>query len=83
MLTLAAISFAARVLTGKDIPWNKGDIWVVIGVRSLGVRPLRLLPGRERQDHRHGAVRRAGRDRRRHRCKRAPGGRSCARWRSR
>jgi uncharacterized RDD family membrane protein YckC len=30
MLTLAAISFAARVLTGKDITWNKGDIWVVI-----------------------------------------------------
>ena len=30
MLTLAAISFAARVLTGKDISWNKGDIWVII-----------------------------------------------------
>ena len=30
MLTLAAISFAARVLTGMDITWNKGDIWVVI-----------------------------------------------------
>ena len=26
MLTLAAISFAASVLTGKDITWNKGDI---------------------------------------------------------
>ncbi len=30
MLALAAISFAARVLTGQDITWNKGDIWVVI-----------------------------------------------------
>lgn len=30
MLALAAISFAARVLTGEDISWNHGDIWVVI-----------------------------------------------------
>ena len=30
MLALAAISFAAKVLTGKDIAWNKGDIWVII-----------------------------------------------------
>ena len=30
MLALAAVSFAARVLTGKDITWNKGDIWVII-----------------------------------------------------
>jgi uncharacterized RDD family membrane protein YckC len=30
MLALAAISFAARVLTGKDITWNKGDTWVII-----------------------------------------------------
>jgi len=30
MLALAAISFAARVLTGKDLSWNKGDIWVII-----------------------------------------------------
>jgi len=30
MLALAAISFAARVLTGTDIAWNKGDIWVII-----------------------------------------------------
>ena len=30
MLALAAVSFAARVLTGKDIAWNRGDIWVVI-----------------------------------------------------
>ena len=29
LLALAAISFAARVLTGKDISWNKGDIWVI------------------------------------------------------
>ena len=31
MLTLAATSFAARVLTGTDIAWNRGDTWVVIG----------------------------------------------------
>ncbi len=30
MLALAAISFAARVLTGKDIAWNRSDIWVAI-----------------------------------------------------
>jgi len=30
MLALAAIWFAARVLTGKDIAWNKGDIWVIV-----------------------------------------------------
>ena len=30
MLALAAISFAALVLTGKDITWHKGDIWVII-----------------------------------------------------
>ena len=30
MLVLAAISFAARVLTGTDITWNRGDTWVVV-----------------------------------------------------
>jgi len=30
ILALAAISFTAKVLTGKDITWNKGDIWVII-----------------------------------------------------
>jgi uncharacterized RDD family membrane protein YckC len=30
MLALAAISWAAQVLTGKDITWHKGDIWVII-----------------------------------------------------
>ena len=30
LLALAAISFAALVLTGKDITWHKGDIWVII-----------------------------------------------------
>jgi len=30
MLALAAISFAATVLTGTDISWHKGDIWVII-----------------------------------------------------
>ena len=29
MLALAAISFAARVLTGTDITWHKGGIWVI------------------------------------------------------
>ena len=37
MLTLAAISFAARVLTGKDIAWNKGrTCWVVIAYAVWG-----------------------------------------------
>ena len=36
MLALAAISFAAKVLTGKDITWNKGDIWVVIAYAAWG-----------------------------------------------
>ena len=36
MLTLAAISFAARALTGTDITWNKGDIWVVIAHAAWG-----------------------------------------------
>ena len=30
MLALAAISFAASVLTGKDITWNEGDTWVIV-----------------------------------------------------
>jgi uncharacterized RDD family membrane protein YckC len=30
LLALAAASFAARVLTGTDISWHKGGIWVVI-----------------------------------------------------
>ncbi len=30
LLALAAITFAARVLTGEDIAWNRGDVWVVI-----------------------------------------------------
>jgi len=29
LLILAAITFAARVLTGKNIAWNRGDIWVI------------------------------------------------------
>ena len=45
---------------------------------GLGVHLLRLFLGRQRQDRRHGAVRRAGRARRRHRRKRAPGGRAHA-----
>jgi len=30
ILALAAISFTARVLTGRDIAWHRGDIWVVL-----------------------------------------------------
>jgi len=30
MLSLAIISYAAKVLTGNGITWNKGDIWVII-----------------------------------------------------
>jgi uncharacterized RDD family membrane protein YckC len=30
MLALAAISFAARVLTGTEIAWHRGDVWVII-----------------------------------------------------
>jgi hypothetical protein len=44
----------------------------------LGVHLLRPLLGRERQDRRHGAVRHAGRSRRRRRCRRAPGSRAHA-----
>ena len=36
MLALAVISFAARVLTGNDIAWNRGDIWVVIAYAVWG-----------------------------------------------
>jgi uncharacterized RDD family membrane protein YckC len=31
LLVLAAISFSARILTGKDIAFHRGDIWVIIG----------------------------------------------------
>ena len=37
MLALAAISFAARVLTGTDITWHKGDTWVVIAYVAWGL----------------------------------------------
>jgi uncharacterized RDD family membrane protein YckC len=30
LLALAAISFTARVLTGNDISWNRGDTWVAV-----------------------------------------------------
>jgi len=30
MLALAAITWAAKVLTGTNIAWNKGDIWVIV-----------------------------------------------------
>ena len=31
LLVLAAISFAAKVLTGRSIDFHRGDIWVIIG----------------------------------------------------
>jgi uncharacterized RDD family membrane protein YckC len=37
MLALAAISFAARVLTGTDIAWNRGSIWVIVAYAAWGV----------------------------------------------
>ena len=37
VLALAAISFAARVLTGKDITWNKDDTCVVIAYAAWGL----------------------------------------------
>ena len=36
MLALAAISFAARVLTGTDINWHRGDTWVVLAYAAWG-----------------------------------------------
>ena len=30
LLALAAVSFAARVLTAQGISWNKGDLWVIL-----------------------------------------------------
>jgi len=30
LLILAAITFAAKVLTGRSIAWNRGDIWVIV-----------------------------------------------------
>jgi hypothetical protein len=44
MLTLAAISIAARVLTGRDISWNKCDIWVVIAHAVWGFVHTRPPP---------------------------------------
>jgi hypothetical protein len=41
LLALSAISFAARVLTGKDITWNKGDGTGASGRRAV-VRTLAL-----------------------------------------
>ena len=78
LLALAATSFAAPVLTGKDTTWHKGDTWVVIAYAAWALVYF-AHSWAERQDGRDGDVPRAGRARRRHRGKRAPGGR----WRSR
>ena len=39
----AAITFAAKVLTGKNIAWNRGDIWV-IAAYAAWVHLLRREP---------------------------------------
>jgi uncharacterized RDD family membrane protein YckC len=31
LLILAAISFSAKILTGRDVAFHRGDIWVIIG----------------------------------------------------
>jgi len=36
LLALAAISFAASVLTGKGITWNRNDTWVVVAYAVWG-----------------------------------------------
>jgi len=36
MLALAAISFAATVLTGAGITWHRGDTWVVLAYAAWG-----------------------------------------------
>ena len=38
LLALAAVSFAARVLTGADITWHKGDPWVIIAYAAWAFR---------------------------------------------
>ena len=36
MLALAAISFAAKVLTGNDVAWHRGDVWVIVAYAVWG-----------------------------------------------
>ena len=31
LVILAAISFSAKILTGRDVAFHRGDIWVIIG----------------------------------------------------
>ena len=78
MLALAAVSFAARVLTSMDITWHRGDTWVIVANAVWASIYFAAFLGRQRQDRRHGAVRRAGRARRRHRRERASCGRADA-----
>jgi uncharacterized RDD family membrane protein YckC len=78
MLAVAAISFAARVLTGKDITWNKGDTWVIIAYAVWAFIYFAYSWAASGRTAGHGAVRRAGRARRRHRRERAPGFRADA-----
>ena len=78
LLALAAISFAARVLTGTDITWHKGDIWVIIAYAAWAFAYFAYswaASGRTAGMALFG-VRVV--HRRRHRCKRAPGGRAHA-----
>ena len=64
MLVLAAINFAASILTGKDIDFNKGNLWVIIAYVIWAFIYFAQSWEAGRQDRRHGAVRRAGRARR-------------------
>ena len=78
MLALAAISFAATVLTGTGIAWNRGDIWVIIAYAAWQFTYFAYswaASGRTAGMALFGV--RVG-PRRRHRCKRAPGGRAHA-----
>jgi hypothetical protein len=78
MLILAAINFAASILTGKSIDFNRNDTWVVIAYLAWGFIYFAHFLGPERQDRWRGAVRPAGPDRRRRRRQRAPGDRAHA-----
>ena len=45
MLVLAAINFAASILTGKSIDFNRSDTWVVIGYFAWGFLYFALFWG--------------------------------------
>ena len=55
-LTLAAISYGAKIVTGHDVSWNRSNIVVVVLFVRLAVRLLRLLVGGGGPDLRHGSL---------------------------